>query len=153
MENNSVDNKLCDTPNISDKPTIEPADKVNNEWTDNYETAVQGNRQCQGVHGCHGEEVLYVAKLTEHAIMPTRGTPKSAGLDLYAAYDCVIPVKGVHPSIYYPHLTRITGQYLCKTDIQIAVPTGTYGRVAPRSGECVFVIILFLNRFGGETFD
>ena len=31
-------------------------------------------------------------------------------------------------------LTALLGKNLCKTDIQIEVPKGTYGRVAPRSG-------------------
>jgi hypothetical protein len=55
---------------------------------------LQENRKRQAVHGSRDEEVLYIAKLTEHAITPTRGTPQSAGLDLYAAYDYVIPAKG-----------------------------------------------------------
>lgn len=37
----------------------------------------------------------------------------------YSAYDTVVPARG---------------KALIKTDIQIEVPFGTYGRVAPRSG-------------------
>jgi len=65
------------------------------------------------------EDILKIAKLTEHAIIPTRGSDKAAGYDLYSAYDYVIPAKG---------------KVLAKTDIQVKVPHGTYGRVAPRSG-------------------
>ncbi|KAG5848999.1 deoxyuridine 5'-triphosphate nucleotidohydrolase-like isoform X3 [Anguilla anguilla] len=63
--------------------------------------------------------VLKFAKLTENATVPTKGSAKSAGYDLYSAYDySVAPMDKV----------------VVKTDIQIAVPTGCYGRVAPRSG-------------------
>merc|ERR1712168_997801 len=62
---------------------------------------------------------LKFAKLSELAVMPTRGSVDSAGYDLYAAYDAVIPVGH---------------RKLIKTDIQIAVPSGCYARIAPRSG-------------------
>jgi len=64
-------------------------------------------------------DILQVAKLTDKAIIPTRGSDKAAGYDLYSAYDYVIPARG---------------KILAKTDVQIKVPHGTYGRVAPRSG-------------------
>uniref|UniRef100_F6XPS9 Deoxyuridine 5'-triphosphate nucleotidohydrolase n=2 Tax=Ciona intestinalis TaxID=7719 RepID=F6XPS9_CIOIN len=63
--------------------------------------------------------VLKFAKLTENASKPTRGSKLSAGYDLYSAYDIIIPARGKN---------------LVKTDIQIALPDGCYGRVAPRSG-------------------
>jgi len=62
---------------------------------------------------------LKVAKLTDKAIIPTRGSKSAAGYDLYSAYDYTIAPRG---------------KVLAKTDIQIKVPHGTYGRVAPRSG-------------------
>jgi len=34
----------------------------------------------------------------------------------------------------YPYVVKAHGKELIKTDIQIKVPAGTYGRVAPRSG-------------------
>lgn len=43
----------------------------------------------------------------------------SAGYDLYAAADLKIPSRG---------------KGLVSTQISIAVPEGTYGRIAPRSG-------------------
>jgi len=62
---------------------------------------------------------LRFAKLSEHAKAPTRGSSVAAGYDLYAAEEMVIE----------------PGKRACvKTDIQIEVPDGTYGRVAPRSG-------------------
>ncbi|CAL8071902.1 unnamed protein product [Calicophoron daubneyi] len=62
---------------------------------------------------------LRFCKLSEHATAPTRGSVFAAGYDLYAAHDTIIPAKG---------------RGLAKTDIQIALPPGCYGRVAPRSG-------------------
>ncbi|XP_075169847.1 deoxyuridine triphosphatase [Haematobia irritans] len=59
------------------------------------------------------------AKLTENAFEPVRSTEKAAGLDLRSAYDLVVPARG---------------KILVKTDLQIQVPSGSYGRVAPRSG-------------------
>ncbi|XP_039901313.1 deoxyuridine 5'-triphosphate nucleotidohydrolase, mitochondrial isoform X1 [Simochromis diagramma] len=63
--------------------------------------------------------VLKFAKLSEHATTPTRGSAKAAGYDLYSAYNYSIPPMD---------------KAIVKTDIQIAVPHGYYGRVAPRSG-------------------
>ncbi|XP_035252639.1 deoxyuridine 5'-triphosphate nucleotidohydrolase-like [Anguilla rostrata] len=63
--------------------------------------------------------VLKFAKLSENATVPTRGSAKAAGYDLYSAYDySIAPLD----------------KTIVKTDIQIAVPPGCYGRVAPRSG-------------------
>jgi len=62
---------------------------------------------------------LRFAKMSEHAKAPTRGSSVAAGYDLYAAEEMVLE----------------PGKRACvKTDIQIEVPDGTYGRVAPRSG-------------------
>ncbi|XP_026234815.1 deoxyuridine 5'-triphosphate nucleotidohydrolase, mitochondrial isoform X1 [Anabas testudineus] len=63
--------------------------------------------------------VLRFAKLSENATTPTRGSSKAAGYDLYSAYDYSIGPMD---------------KAIVKTDIQIAVPHGCYGRVAPRSG-------------------
>ena len=50
--------------------------------------------------------------------MPTKGSPHSAGRDLYAAED-----------------VKFVGQNeVISTDIFMSIPTGTYGRIAPRSG-------------------
>lgn len=63
--------------------------------------------------------ILRFAKLTNNAFSPTRGSKMAAGYDLYSAYDYKIPPKG---------------KCCAMTDIQIALPDGCYGRVAPRSG-------------------
>ena len=57
---------------------------------------------------------LRVMKLTEFGIPPTRGSAAAAGYDLCSAYAGVVPARG---------------KALLKTDIAIAVPPGTYGRV------------------------
>ncbi|KAL4884330.1 dUTPase-like protein [Aspergillus karnatakaensis] len=62
---------------------------------------------------------LLVKKLTDSARAPTRGSAFAAGYDLYSAKEIVIPAKG---------------KALVDTGLAIAVPEGTYGRVAPRSG-------------------
>ncbi|KAK6184881.1 hypothetical protein SNE40_007243 [Patella caerulea] len=66
--------------------------------------------------------VLKFAKLTKNALTPTRGSKLAAGYDLYSAYKVTVPSKG---------------KAVVKTDIQIALPDGCYGRVAPRSGLAV----------------
>lgn len=65
------------------------------------------------------EEVLRVKKLSEHAVIPTRGSAGAAGYDLSSAYDYTVPARG---------------KELVKTDLSIAIPEGTYARIAPRSG-------------------
>ncbi|XP_054740429.1 deoxyuridine 5'-triphosphate nucleotidohydrolase [Anastrepha obliqua] len=66
--------------------------------------------------------VLRFAKLTEHALAPVRGSERAAGLDLRSAYDLKVPARG---------------KAIVKTDLQVQVPEGSYGRVAPRSGLAV----------------
>lgn len=62
---------------------------------------------------------LKFIKLSEKAHTPTKGSLLAAGFDLYSAVDTVIE----------PH-----GKAIISTDLKIAVPHGTYGRIAPRSG-------------------
>ncbi|KAJ5278640.1 putative deoxyuridine 5'-triphosphate nucleotidohydrolase [Penicillium angulare] len=62
---------------------------------------------------------LLVKKLVDSARPPTRGSAFAAGYDMYSAKETVIPAKG---------------KAMVDTGIAIAVPEGTYGRVAPRSG-------------------
>eukprot|EP01025_Chloroclados_australasicus_P004610 TRINITY_DN1118_c1_g1_i1.p2 TRINITY_DN1118_c1_g1~~TRINITY_DN1118_c1_g1_i1.p2 ORF type:complete len:191 (+),score=24.97 TRINITY_DN1118_c1_g1_i1:70-642(+) len=65
---------------------------------------------------------LQIKKLSEKAIVPTRGSKKAAGLDLYSSEGLTIPARG---------------RALVKTDIAISLPGHTYGRIAPRSGLAV----------------
>ncbi len=71
------------------------------------------------INGMAVSSVMHFAHLSENAITPTKGSALAAGYDLYSAYDCVIPAKGCS---------------VCMTDLQVAIPQGCYGHVAPRSG-------------------
>ncbi|EWG37643.1 deoxyuridine 5'-triphosphate nucleotidohydrolase [Fusarium verticillioides 7600] len=62
---------------------------------------------------------LQIKKLSDKGRLPTRGSAFAAGYDIYAARDTTIPARG---------------KALVDTDISMAVPAGTYGRIAPRSG-------------------
>ena len=72
---------------------------------------------------------VYIKKLEESAVIPTRATDLDAGYDLYAIKDGVVPAGG----------RKVVG-----TGIAIAIPQGKnvfapsyYGRIAPRSGLAV----------------
>eukprot|EP00968_Pinguiococcus_pyrenoidosus_P012587 scaffold1110_cov254-Pinguiococcus_pyrenoidosus.AAC.2 len=77
-----------------------------------------------GIHWAQAPRCLRIAiKLaSEDAIVPTRGSPESAGYDLYAARATVIPAGG---------------KGIVETDLSIACPPSTYARIAPRSGLAV----------------
>ena len=65
---------------------------------------------------------LNVTRLIPSAILPTRSTPGSAGLDLFSTDNYVImPGRRV----------------VVSTGISVGLPPGTYGRIAPRSGLAV----------------
>jgi len=65
---------------------------------------------------------IQVKRLSDAAILPRKGTPGSAGYDLYASNECVVPAKG---------------KAIVQTGIAMAIPWGYYGRVAPRSSMAV----------------
>lgn len=60
---------------------------------------------------------LLVKRLSPTAVMPTRATLLAAGYDLSAAHAVIVPAYG---------------KAIVPTDLAIALPEGTYGRVAPR---------------------
>lgn len=66
--------------------------------------------------------MLLVYKLVPNAIIPTRGTPYAAGLDLYAVEDALV----THGKVT-----------MVKTGIAIAFDADHYARIAPRSGLAV----------------
>lgn len=88
--------------------------------------------------------MLRFVKLSENAFAPMKGSELAAGLDLrrfdnrfmikfwhwwlyvyllfYSAYECSVPARG---------------KFLVKTDLQVEIPPGCYGRIAPRSGLAV----------------
>lgn len=66
---------------------------------------------------------LRIQLLSENAVMPTKGSPLAAGWDLSASTSVTIPANG--------------GRAIVPTDLSLACPIGTYGRIAPRSGLAV----------------
>lgn len=65
---------------------------------------------------------LKIKKLIPHAIIPSRATPQAAGYDLYSSEGyIVLPGHRV----------------VVSTGIQVHLPPGVYGRIAPRSGLAV----------------
>ena len=65
---------------------------------------------------------LRIKKLTQDAILPTRGSGGAVGYDLYSTDEVVVPP---------------THRALVGTSVAIVLPPGVYGRVAPRSGLAV----------------
>ncbi len=63
---------------------------------------------------------LGVKKLCYDAIVPTRGSDRSVGYDLYSSEDAMVPSQA--------------GRAIVRTGITVVLPPGVYGRVAPRSG-------------------
>ena len=59
--------------------------------------------------------------LNDSAVMPTRGSKYAAGYDLYAAIENPVDIQ--------PHDTVKIG-----TGIAVALPSGTFGGIFPRSG-------------------
>src|SRR5271156_4072350 len=68
------------------------------------------------------QPTLQVSLLSPKAKVPTRGSAFAAGYDLYSTSETVI---------------KAHDRAVVSTDIAIAVPEGTYGRIAPRSGLAV----------------
>ena len=62
---------------------------------------------------------IRIQRLDEKARIPTKGSKLAAGHDLYSIEDILIPANN---------------RALVKIGLAIAVPEGTYGRIAPRSG-------------------
>lgn len=65
------------------------------------------------------QDALRVKKLTPEAVLPVRGSEHAAGFDLSASAASTIPAGG---------------KGIVKTGLSIAIPEGTYARIAPRSG-------------------
>ncbi|KAK9467163.1 dUTPase-like protein [Lipomyces arxii] len=63
--------------------------------------------------------VLQIKKLSDRAIIPTRGSALAAGYDIYGIEDVVI---------------KAHDRAIVKTDIALAIPAHCYGRIAGRSG-------------------
>ena len=63
--------------------------------------------------------LLKFVKASDKACTPTKGSLFAAGHDLYSAVDEII---------------KPWGKAIISTDLIVALPMGTYGRIAPRSG-------------------
>jgi dUTP pyrophosphatase len=63
-------------------------------------------------------DTLQYVRLTPKALPLTRGSSQAAGLDFGSAYVTIAAY----------------GKGLVETDLAILVPSGCYGRIAPRSG-------------------
>jgi dUTP pyrophosphatase len=61
---------------------------------------------------------LLVKLLSERASVPERATSGAAGYDLRASFSCVVPPRGK---------TQV------HTGVSLQIPSGYYGRIAPRS--------------------
>lgn len=84
--------------------------------------AVSSNNLASSEMTALGENVLFVKRLVQHAIVPLRASAGAAGYDLYACENVQV---------------QANRHALVPTGISIKLPTGTYGRVAPRSGLAV----------------
>ncbi|XP_074270577.1 deoxyuridine 5'-triphosphate nucleotidohydrolase-like [Silene latifolia] len=62
---------------------------------------------------------LKIKKLSDKAVIPSRGSHLAAGYDLSSAVEIKVLARG---------------KALVATDLSIAIPQGTYARIAPRSG-------------------
>ena len=68
------------------------------------------------------DQSVKVKKLSAEARVPTKGSVKAAGHDLYASEGTAVPAGG---------------QVMVGTGVAIQLPHNTYGRIAPRSGLAV----------------
>uniref|UniRef100_A0A183BST5 Deoxyuridine 5'-triphosphate nucleotidohydrolase n=1 Tax=Globodera pallida TaxID=36090 RepID=A0A183BST5_GLOPA len=68
------------------------------------------------------EKVLRFVRTSDKARPPVFGSQSAAGADLCSAESCIVPAKG---------------KVLVSTGLRVAIPSGHYGRVAPRSGLAV----------------
>lgn len=62
---------------------------------------------------------IHFLRLTDSAVLPSRGTEESCGLDIYSAEGLTIK-PGERGGV--------------RTGIAVAIPSGSYGKIAPRSG-------------------
>merc|ERR1712012_478302 len=109
----SIPSYLCEMPGTT------PEKRPRNETQASEAEATIPKCELDMSKSATGRSVLKFAKLSQNAYAPTKGSARAAGYDLRSAYDCTIPANG---------------KAIVKTDIQIRVPEGTYGRIAPRSG-------------------
>lgn len=74
---------------------------------------------CRKMSKKSGGEIMQVKFLCETATLPLRGSQGAAGFDLAASQAAIV---------------KAHGKAIVKTGLSIAIPEGTYARIAPRSG-------------------
>lgn len=74
------------------------------------------------------DEPLRIKLLSDTATVPSRGSPGAVGYDLHADLAAYGP-RGI--------TLGVSERKLLPTSIAVALPEGTYGRIAPRSGNSV----------------
>ena len=84
---------------------------------------------------------MKIKRLNNNAKIPVRGTSEAARYDLAAAQSAVVPAHG---------------KCLVKTGLSLAMPSGYYGRIDPRSGlelkKFIDVSVGFIGRdYRGEV--
>ncbi|KAI1190063.1 deoxyuridine 5'-triphosphate nucleotidohydrolase [Nemania serpens] len=107
---------------ITSPPNSPPPKRVktdNNNSSITTSTMVESSSAGVSVPRLEQCPPLLVKKLSDKARLPTRGSAFAAGYDMYSSQAATVPARG---------------KVLVDTDISIALPAGTYGRVAPRSG-------------------
>lgn len=62
---------------------------------------------------------IFFKRLSENSTIPIKSSAFAAGFDLFSARDLIIPGRD---------------RGLVETDLEVELPLGTYGRIAPRSG-------------------
>ncbi|GAV79406.1 dUTPase domain-containing protein [Cephalotus follicularis] len=78
-----------------------------------------GNGVLQQVSQNQPISLFKVKKLSPNAVFPSRASPLVVGYDLSSATKTKVTARG---------------KALVATDLSIAIPEGTYARIAPRSG-------------------
>jgi dUTP pyrophosphatase len=65
------------------------------------------------------KQFLKFKKLSSLAVIPTKGTTGAVGYDLYSIQSVIVKARS---------------KEMISTGLAVAIPPGSYGRVAPRSG-------------------
>jgi len=110
----TFESERCTTWCLKESPTVYaiPEDKAREENLKVEFGAIRNKK----------DQRMRVSLLDPQAKLPTRGSAKAAGHDLYANEERIIQARG---------------QDVVPTGISITPPKGTYGRIAPRSGMAV----------------
>lgn len=92
------------------------------------------------------ETVLHVKRLSEKAVLPTRGSPYAAGYDLYRFAQS--PVLSVLICASFSRCVSAAdvcipgqGKMLVPTDLALAIPHGCYGRIGKYTSVSVRAMI------------